>query len=252
MKSSRVPKLLAYVITPVVFCLIGYLLLWVGLQPVWGMGEAAVGFLVSKDAPNFNPELKSIYDPDVLKRGTQPAGKENDGQAAPDDRPHNDRPHSANPISGEDVQFPFSETQYGQIVCGEIGLDSPVYWYDSEDILAYGVGTSMIGKLPGFGGLILLAGHALTNFACLEAAAPGQVIQFNTNYENYDYTITDVQVMNENDLEKLVLQKADEPREELVMYCCYPFHAIEGRKTDRLVVFADRTAGADVIWREEG
>jgi sortase A len=62
--------------------------------------------------------------------------------------------------------------------------------------------------------------------------------------------VTNVQVYNETELETLLLQKAKDQREELIMYTCYPFHAITGRKTDRLVVFANRTAGKDVDWVE--
>ena len=248
MSFSRVKKLLAYIVTPAVFCVAGYLLLWFALQPIWGMASAAVGFLVSDDAPNFNPELRSIYDPNALKEATQ---KKDTDASASSGNPNTPTVDPNAPIPGDQVEFPYSETQYGQLVCDEIGLNSPVYWYDSDDILAYGVGTSMVGKLPGFGRMILLAGHNLTDFACFEFVQPGNVIQFHTNYDNYEYTVTNVQVINETDLEHMVLQKVDEPREELIMYTCYPFHAIEGRKTDRLVVFADRTAGRDVDWREE-
>jgi sortase A len=125
-----------------------------------------------------------------------------------------------------------------------------VYWYDTEDILAYGVGQSLVSLLPGFGRVIILSGHNTTFFACLQDAAVGNVINFHTNYCDYQYTVTNVQVYNETELETLLLQKAKDQREELIMYTCYPFHAITGCKTDRLVVFANRTAGKDVDWVE--
>ena len=190
------------------------------------MASSYLSFLVSDNAPNFDSELTSIYDPSAAKS-------------------------NADVIPGSEVEFPLSGSQYGHIVCDTIGLDAPVYWYDSDDILAYGVGQSLISLLPGFGRIIVLSGHNTTHFACLQNAEPGNVVQFHTNYCDYEYTVTNVQVMNENDLEKLLLQKASEQRrEELIMYTCYPFHAITGRKTDRLVVFADRTAGKDVDWIE--
>ena len=225
MGSSRIQKLLAYFGVPIVFCIIGYVLLWVALMPVWGTVSSTLAFLVSKDAPNFDSSLDSIYDPNALKQ--------NEGDI----------------ISAADIEFPLSGTQYGQVVCEQIGLDAPVYWYDDDEILLYGVGQSLISLLPGFGKVIILSGHNTTFFRCLESATPGNVVQFHTYYGDYEYTVTNVQVINENDLEKLLLSKANEEREELIMYTCYPFHAITGRKTDRFVVFADRTAGKDVIWR---
>ena len=226
MSSHRTKKLLAYVGVPVVFCLASYLILWVALQPVWAMASSYLAFLVSDSAPNFNTELSNMYDPNAAKS-------------------------DADVIPGSEVEFPLSGSQYGQITCEAIGLDAPVYWYDTDDILAYGVGQSLISLLPGFGRVIVLSGHNTTYFACLQSAEVGNVIQFHTNYCDYEYTVTNVQVYNENDLEKLLIQKANDQREELIMYTCYPFHAITGRKTDRLVVFANRTAGKDVDWIEK-
>lgn len=225
MSSHRSKKLLAYFVVPVVFCLLGYFLLWVALLPVWSMASTYFSFLVSDHAPNFNTELTQLYDPNAIKS-------------------------DADVIPGSEVEFPLSGSQYGQITCDAIGLDAPVYWYDTEDILAYGVGQSLVSLLPGFGRVIILSGHNTTFFACLQDAAVGNVINFHTNYCDYQYTVTNVQVYNETELETLLLQKAKDQREELIMYTCYPFHAITGRKTDRLVVFANRTAGKDVDWVE--
>jgi len=224
---------------PVAFCLAGYLLLWIAVQPVWGMVSSTIGFFVADQAPSFSSELSSIYNPDALKQSNNDSDKKATDSKAP------------SVIDGKDVQFPLSGEQYGQITCDQIGLNAPVYWYDDDEILAYGAGQSLISNLPGFGEVIILSGHNNTFFACLESAAPGNVIKFSTNYCDYEYTVTNVQVYNENDLESLLIDKTRHEKEELILYTCYPFHAITGRKTDRLVVFADRTAGTDVHWKEE-
>ena len=51
------------------------------------------------------------------------------------------------------------------------------------------------------------------------------------------------------DLEDVLVEKMGKEKEELVMYTCYPFYAITGRKTQRLTVFADRVEGYNVKWR---
>lgn len=206
-------------------------MLWLALQPVWSMGVAMVSFMFSDEATSFDPNLTTTYDPSALK----PKTIEGD----------------PNTIDGKDVVFPLSEEQYGQIECEQIGLNAPVYWYDSDEILANGVGQSLISSLPGFNGPIILSGHNTTYFRCLQDAAKGNVIKFHTNYCDYEYTVTKVQVYNETELESLLIDKTRKEKEELIMYTCYPFHAISGRKTDRLVVFAKRTAGKDVKWREQ-
>ena len=58
------------------------------------------------------------------------------------------------------------------------------------------------------------------------------------------------EVYNENALWDYINENMFREEEELVMYTCYPFYAITGRKTDRLTVFAERTSGLDVKWRE--
>ena len=237
MSSSRTSRLLAYFGVPVAFCAAGYLVLFLALQPVWGMMTAAAAFLIHEDAPNFKPELSSIYDPNATKPSTtKPAAAA--GSSAPSS------------IDGKTIQFPLSGEQYGQITCEKIGLDAPVYWYDDDEILAYGVGQSLTSLLPGFGRPIILAGHNSTYFECLQNAEVGNVIKFKTNYCDYEYTVRNIQIYNEDELEHLLLSDEYNDREQLIMYTCYPFHATAGRKTDRLVVFADRTAGLDVKWRD--
>lgn len=233
--SSHNPKRpLAYVGVPVAFCLAGYLLIWLALQPVWNMATATIGFIVSDEAPSFDPNLTVTYDPAALK---PTAASDGNGSSY---------------INGKDVEFPHSGEQYGHIECADIGLDAPVYWYDSEEILAYGAGQSLISMPPGFNGPIILSGHNTTYFRCLQDAKQGNVIQFHTNYCEYEYTVTKVEVYNEDVLESLLIDKTKRQKEELILYTCYPFHAISGRKTDRQVVFAKRTAGQDVRWKEQG
>lgn len=225
--SRRTKRLLAYLGVPAVFCVLGYLLLWGALLPVWNMAYATASMLIAEDAPNFNASLTSIYDPNAQKQEV-----------------------ASNAIDVNDIDLPKAGEQYGQIVCEEIGLDAPVYWFDDNEILAYGVGQSIASRLPGFNGPIVLSAHNTTYFACLQYAAVGNVIKFHTNYCDYEYTVNNVQVYDEKELTALLGTKFGTDGEELIMYTCYPFYAMTGRKTDRLVVFADRTAGVDVKWRE--
>ena len=237
MSSKKGSRLLAYLGVPAVFCAMGYLVIFLALQPVWGTLTAYAGFFISDKAPDFNHELANIYDPNAEKP-----------------EPKSD-PKAENPkekwVDGNSIEFPLSGEQYGQITCDQIGLDAPVYWYDSDDILAVGVGQSLISLLPGFGRSIILAGHNTTFFNCLNEAQPGNVIKFGTNYGDYEYTVTAVEVYAEEELESFLLSTVDREQEELIMYTCYPFYPVPGRKTERLVVFADRTAGPNVTWREQ-
>lgn len=226
--ASRTLRRLAYLGVPVVFCVLGYAVLAIAFAPVWRTASSLASLFIASEAPNFNSKLSVIYDPNAIKADVA----------------------SDQTIDGSTLHFPEEGEQYGQITCERIGLDCPVFWYDSDEILDNGAGQSIISKPAGYGSLILLAGHNMTDFNCLQYAEVGDVIKFGTNYCDYEYTIRQIEVWNENDLEELLSSKATQDYEELIMYTCYPFYAISGRKTDRLVVFADRTAGLDVKWKE--
>lgn len=212
---------------PVVFCAVGYLILWLALQPVWGLIVSTAGLLVSDSAPNFDSTLSQTYDPNAKKA-------------------------EGDVIDARTFEFPLSGEQYGHLSCERIGLDAPVYWYDDDEILNFGAGQSLNSLLPGYGTGIVLSGHNNTFFAPLEHIQEGDVVSFKTNYCDYEYTVNRVEVMDEKVLEGVIHEYCgpDVNREQLIMYTCYPFYAIAGRKTDRLVVFADRTAGKDVKWRD--
>ncbi len=221
--------MLAYIGMPALFCVLGYALLFLALSPVMGLARAAIGLLVSDQAPNFDSALTSVYDPNSAGAQVQEAGY----------------------IKSTDIEFPRSGDYYGQVTSTDFGLDCPVYWYDSDDILVYGAGQSLMSLPPGFGTAVILCGHANTFFACLEQAQVGHVINFHTNYCDYEYTISNIQVFNEKDLEPVLGNAAmDETHEQLIMYTCYPFGVTSGRKTQRYVVFAERTKGIDVRWKE--
>ena len=223
----RIQRLLTYLGMSAVFCVCGYVILGLALLPLWAQAKAYLGFLVSSEAPSFNQELTNVYDPSSVG-----APKQADGY-----------------ISARDIPFPNSGEQYGHLECEELGLDAPVFWYDSDDILLYGVGQSIMSTPPGYGSGIVISGHNTTFFRCLEYAKPGQVIKFHTNWCDYEYTVTHTEIYDEDALETVLVNAAIQEHEELILYACYPFYPTVGRKTDRFVLFADRTAGTDVKWR---
>lgn len=200
----------------------------VALAPVWDVGMAAASLVIAKDAPNFNTELDSDYDPDAKKTA--------------------DGAEQIIPI--EDVNFPKWGSKYGRLTCRRIGLDSPVYWGDDNAILRSGAGHSTSTFLPGFGRTIIMCAHNTTFFKPLKDVEVDDVITFDTTYETYEYRVTEVKVMHENDLAVKMNTMLLDEQETLLLYTCYPFRAISGRKTKRLAVFCERISGLDVEWRE--
>ncbi len=281
-KHSFIRRLLAYIYVPVIFCIIGYFVLWAALQPFWEMGSNYAQFLVSEDMPVFNASLTSSYEKEAPKTVYldkiyyDTYRKEADGsltlqeQQLPCEESYLkayqtrqkkgetsavDTAKVGDVVKGDpymlitDIEFPDAYDHYAQVACDRIELDAPVYWYDTPEILAAGVGQSIASKPPGYGRMVLLSGHNTSFFRCLEYIKEGDVISLDTNYCEYEYTVTKVEVMNEKVLESAIADQLLAEDEKLVMYTCWPFYVISGRKTDRLVVTAKRTKGIDVKWR---
>ena len=62
----------------------------------------------------------------------------------------------------------------------------------------------------------------------------GDQIQVTTNYGEFHYTVYDAQVVNENEVDKVPIQEAEE---RLMIYTCWPINNI-GYATERYVVYA--------------
>ncbi len=231
MTESRIQRLLAYLIVPVVFCALGYLMLFIALRPIWTTASAVLGMLSAEDVPVFDDTLTSMYDPDAAPAAVQEV---ENGETY---------------IHIEDVEFPTSGAQYGYLTCDRIGVSGPVYWFDSNDILRVGIGQSIASKPPGFGRMVLLSAHNTSFFLPLKDAAVGDVFRFDTNYCPYEYQVSETFVINEKELDKWLGERLLNDHELLVMYTCWPFDAYLGRKTDRWVVVAERISGEDVKWR---
>lgn len=225
--KHKVIKLMAYIYMPLIFTLLGYSIAYIALMPVLDMLQAVGSMVVAEEVPNFNAELKSIYDP-----------SKNAEEVVTNDK--------QNVISLKDIKYPDFETQYAKISCKKINLDAPLYWGDSDAVLKAGVGNFMGSFMPGFGKSILLSGHNTTYFKPLQDIAVNDIVTIDTNYGKFEYKVTEVKVLNEGVAANMRNDMLSLKTEKLIMYTCYPFKTLVGRKTDRLFVFADKISGPTV------
>ena len=226
---------------PVLFSVISYALLFVALRPVWELSAAAAGMVMAKETPTFQAHLTSSFNREAAA-ATPVQNQEPSGGDTQSEAPY---------IRIQDIQLPDDGEHYANLSCERIGLDAPVYWDDTSAILRAGVGHYLASTFPGYGGLIVLSGHNTTFFKPLQDIEAGDIIHYDTNYCNYEYEVTDVEVLNENVLNERIMKNLMVEEEKLVMYTCYPFGPHAGRKTDRLTVTAKRISGYDVRWRSE-
>ena len=241
MKQKRIYKLLAYIFMPVIFSIIGYALMSVALKPIWDVASSAFSVISAEDAPNFDSRIKTIYNPEAEKpEPVVPEASINEDEKESKADPY---------IRIEDIELPTDGTQYAQLVCERVGLDAPVYWDDTSEILRVGVGQYLGSFLPGFGRMIVLSAHNTSFFIPLEDVEVGDVFQYHTNYCDYEYEVTEIHVLDEKELAKEISKHQLVEEELLIMYTCYPFDMGLGRKTQRFTVFAKRISGYDVRWR---
>lgn len=133
------------------------------------------------------------------------------------------------------TNYPEYGTKYASITIYAIDVESDVYFGDSLEILKLGVGHSSGSYFPGEGGSIVYCGHNFDSvFGDFSELEKGDLIEINTSYGNYSYTIYEMKIVDETDLDALPIQKDEEI---LMVYTCYPFNNI-GYATQRYVVYA--------------
>ena len=89
--------------------------------------------------------------------------------------------------------------------------------------------------LPGENGTVFIGGHTGTYFSDLGSTQLGAIIHLETDWGDFTYKVTDMQVIQETDVDK-VRWGAEEP--SCILYTCYPF-GILTHTPQRYAVYAD-------------
>ena len=133
--------------------------------------------------------------------------------------------------------YPEYGTQYATIQIPKIDLDLPVYYGDTLDVIKGArVGHAGGSYFPGEGGSIIYMGHNSKKvFRRFSELQIGNEITIKTSYGEYKYKIFDMQIVKEDEPDKLPIQKE---KEILMIYTCYPFVYV-GYTTQRYVVYAE-------------
>jgi len=226
--SGKRKRLMAYILTPLIFMIVGYAIAAYIFSPFIGVIYAAGDFIITRDVPDFSglDFTDSLFDEDAADDG--------DGV-----------------VHISEVDFPLYGQHYAEIRNRRIGLEAPIYFGDSYEILRSGVGHSFLTDLPGFGGMTLLAGHNTTHFLPFQDIDIGDVVEIQTNYGHYEYEVSVVEIFHK-DIAEEAFELGESEQEILIMYTCYPFDAI-GLSPYRKFVFAEKISGpvVDMEWHAE-
>ena len=125
----------------------------------------------------------------------------------------------------------------GRIWVEGTNVDCALYWGDSEGQFGRGAGCRAESDcvLPGENGTVFIGGHTGTYFSDLGSTQLGAIIHLETDWGDFTYKVTDMQVIQETDVDK-VRWGTEEP--SCILYTCYPF-GILTHTPQRYAVYAD-------------
>jgi len=137
--------------------------------------------------------------------------------------------------------YPKYGEKFADLIIKKASINVPVYHGDSEEQLLKGAGHYNGSRFPGQGSNVVLAGHRNSVFKGLQYVSKGDIITLNTTYGKYVYKISEIKIVNGNDIS--IVQPGNS--EKLTLYTCYPFDYI-GSAPNRYVVISDLIQGTKV------
>ena len=205
-----------FILFPISFLIIGYLLLYLAFLPVLSSAASITDLLFLNTNNKPDKQLNNIF--------TQ----------APETNPET--------VKLSAITFPQYGTQFGQLEIPSASVKASLFFGDGADALNKGVGLYNGSFIPGYGKTMLIAGHNHTYFHTLGKAKVGDTIQIDTNYGKYVYQIAKTQVKLSTDKTAYDLSSGTE---NLILYTCYPFDCI-GLTPQRYYVYANYVSGPKI------
>jgi sortase A len=120
-------------------------------------------------------------------------------------------------LDGNKIVYPSFGTEYATLKIDSIGLEAPVFWGSSDDLLQQGVCQYVGSVFIGEQGNVVLDAHCNTYFLELENVKEGDIVVLTTSYGEFTYEVTEQVLFKETD--SSYVSPTDDDR--LTMYTCY-------------------------------
>ena len=212
-------KLMAFFGLPLIFVILAYVIIYFIAEPIITPVSSVFDMITGDTIPDFSQAQNTNDILEISKIANQ-----------------------AGTISSADITLPKYGDVYATLTIDGAGVNTSVYYGDDNAILRKGVGQYTGSMLPGFGSTTLLGGHVNTYFKGLKNVKVGDVININTTYGAYEYTVTNLKVVDYQDKTAYDLAAA---YDNLILYTCYPFGTL-GFTAQRYFVYAELTSGPKV------
>lgn len=145
--------------------------------------------------------------------------------------------------SDEKIPVIYYESQWATLnIEGWNYRDIPVYFGDSDELLAMGAGHYIGSRFCGQGSKIVICAHVTSHFYEIEDTNVGDIVTMDTIYGTYKYRVKEVRVFSITD-ESLIKDPVDS--ETLILYTCYPRVNGFDYKTERIALICEKTEGKD-------
>lgn len=221
MKSSGwIEKAMAYLGMPLLFALVGYIILYAAASPVLVPVHNLISLMSLNDKMSLQDD--SSYDDLFTNQSV---------------------PETGETVNASSITFPAFGALFGNLSIDGRSVDAPLFFGDSNSELKRGVGQYNGSAYPGCGGTVLIGGHNNSYFNGLKNVETGDIVTLKTNYGTYQYRVTKTAVLPESDTTAYDLNAREE---NLVLYTCYPFDML-GLTPNRYFVYAKYESGPRVL-----
>jgi sortase A len=209
---------MAYLYMPLLFCAIGYFVLYFTLAPFVVPVISSMNLIISESRLDHASRLDSIFkgsnDLDNIKT-----------------------------VNEKDIDMPTYGTHYARLEIKSVSVATDLYFGDSSAVLKKGVGQYIGSFIPGYGRPLLIGGHNNRAFNSLQFVKKGDIVKITTNYGKYEYKITGTRIVDHKDKSAYDLSQQNE---QLILYTCYPFDTL-GLTSKRFFVYADKVSGPIIV-----
>lgn len=124
----------------------------------------------------------------------------------------------------EILRYPSYGDNYATLLIPNIGISNEISFGDSQELLNKYIGHNTSTNLPGEGGIIVYSGHNSSNYlGNLKGIKHKDIIVIETSYGTFKYEVTDINIINDTDYNKVFIES---DKETLILYTCYPFSNI--------------------------
>lgn len=188
-----------FIILPIVFFIVGYLVFYFALTPIIEPAKAIYGVAFSNsDTSAEAAQGKVMYSGKLGNYGGS--------------------------INASDISFPYLGDTLGTLTIDSISVSAPIIYGDGTAELKKGAGLSTWSRLPGYGNGIIICAHNNTYFHTLQFIKDGATVNIETYYGSYVYEVYLTEVININNPDEYK-SKLYNNEEILALYTCYPNNA---------------------------